>query len=87
VTSRESTSSVSAHVNIDYEDAQGRLLLTAIWGKASAFNLAGLLRAFFLYPWMTLGVMARIHLQALKLWLRGVRYVPKPLPPQQETTR
>ncbi len=77
----------SCHVKLDYEDAQGRLLITAIWGKASTFNVAGLLRAFFLYPWMTLGVMARIHLQALKLWLRGVRYVPKPLPPQQETTR
>jgi hypothetical protein len=46
-----------------------------------------LLKAFFLYPWMTLGVMARIHLQALKLWVRGVPYVPKPLPPQQETTK
>ncbi len=77
----------SCRVNIDYDDLQGRLLLTSVWGRASPFNLAGLLRAFFFYPWMTLGVMARIHLQALKLWLRGVPYIPKPLPPQQETTR
>ncbi|MGD2140725.1 MAG: DUF1365 domain-containing protein [Burkholderiales bacterium] len=77
----------SCHININYDDSQGRLLSTAIWGKASAFHVAGLLKAFFLYPWMTLGVMARIHLQALKLWIRGVPYVPKPVPPQQETTR
>jgi DUF1365 family protein len=77
----------SYQVNIDYSDRQGRLLQTAIRGKATAFGLAGLLRAFLFYPWMTLGVMVRIHLQALKLWLYGVPYVPKPLPPRQETTR
>lgn len=75
------------HVNIDYDDANGRLLLTSIWGRASPFNAGQLLKAFFFYPWMTLAVMARIHLQALKLWIRGVPYIPKPLPPQQETTR
>ncbi|NIO40965.1 MAG: DUF1365 family protein [Burkholderiales bacterium] len=77
----------SCDVKIDYDDSQGRLLLTAIWGKAHPFNFFGMVRAFFLYPCMTLGVIARIHLQALKLWFRGVPYVPKPLPPQQETTR
>jgi len=77
----------SCHVAIDYSDRQGRLLMTAIWGHAAAFNVGGLLKAFLLYPWMTLGVMVRIHWQALKLWIRGVRYIPKPLPPQQETTR
>lgn len=77
----------SCHINIDYHDSRGRLLLTAVWGKASRISAAGLLKAFFLYPWMTLGVIARIHLQALKLWIRGVPYFSKPLPPQQETTR
>lgn len=77
----------ACHIRIDHDDAQGHLLLTAIWGQASKLDTAGLLRAFFLYPWMTLAVIARIHLQALKLWIRGVPYVPKPRPPQQETTR
>jgi uncharacterized protein len=36
---------------------------------------------------MTIGVIARIHIQALRLWLKGVKYVPKPLPPAEETTR
>ena len=77
----------TSHIKINYGDAQGRLLLTAIWGKASTLNTAGLLKAFFLYPWMTVAVITRIHLQALKLWVRGVPYVAKPHPPQKETTR
>jgi len=75
------------HVSIDYDDSHGRLLLTSIRGRASAFDARGLLKAFFFYPVMTLGVMVRIHWQALKLWIRGVPYVAKPIPPQQETTR
>ena len=74
-------------VHIDYDDGEGRLLRTAIWGRATALSPRRLFKAFFLYPWMTVGVMARIHWQALKLWLSGVPYIPKPLPPQQETTR
>jgi hypothetical protein len=35
---------------------------------------------------MTLKVMSAIHWQALKIWLRGARYFPKPAPPSQEVT-
>lgn len=72
---------------IDYGDQHGRLLATAVWGSARALDGRSLLRAFLFYPWMTIGVIARIHMQALRLWLKGVKYVPKPLPPAQETTR
>jgi predicted NAD/FAD-binding protein len=44
-------------------------------------------RAFLRYPWMTLGVILRIHSQALRLWLKGVAFFRKPLPPVQENTR
>ena len=84
---RFSSTASRCHVKIDYDDPDGRLLLTSIRGRASAFSVGGLLRAFLLYPWMTLGVMARIHWQALKLWIGGVPFVAKPLPPEQETTR
>lgn len=72
---------------IDYGDQHGRLLATAVWGSACVLNGRSLLRAFLFYPWMTVGVIARIHIQALRLWLKGVKHVPKPLPPAQETTR
>jgi len=39
---------------------------------------AGLLQVLVRYPLMTLRVVAAIHWQALRLWLKGVGYVPKP---------
>ena len=74
-------------IRIDYDDPEGGLLLTAISGKSSAFGAASLMRAFVLYPWMTLGIIARIHLQALRLWIKGVPWFAKPLPPSRELTR
>lgn len=72
---------------IDHADAEGDLLHTAISGHAVPLTAARLARAFFGYPWMTLGVMARIHWQALRLWLKRVPFFSKPQPPLEETTR
>jgi len=72
---------------IDYHDADGLLLVTALGGRAEPLTDASLLRAFLGYPWMTAGVVARIHWQALRLWLRRVPWFPKPEPPIKETTR
>ena len=77
----------STLIRIDYDDPEGKLLLTAISGKSSAFGAAALARAFILYPWMTLGIIARIHLQALTLWIKGVPWFAKPRPPTHELTR
>lgn len=43
---------------------------------------AALLRLFFAMPLMTLGVVAAIHWQALKLWLKGVKLRPRPAAPR-----
>jgi len=68
---------------IDYDDADGELLRTAIAGKPRAWSAAALLGAVLRMPLMTAGVMLRIHWQALKLWLKGVPFrgarVPQPL--------
>jgi len=74
-------------MRIDYEDANGYLLATALRGQARALTTRNLAMAFLLYPWMTLGVILRIHWQALRLWVRGVPVVSKPPAPLQETTR
>ena len=56
---------------IDYHDGDGKLLVTAIDGEARPVDAASLARAFFGYPLMTAGVIARIHWQALRLWLEA----------------
>jgi hypothetical protein len=84
---RFETDPAATRVRIDYDDPQGRMLITTVSGAARPVATAALLRAFFAYPWMTAGVIARIHWQALRLWLKGVPFFSKPLPPVRETTR
>jgi DUF1365 family protein len=61
-------------VRIDYADAGGMLLLTAITGQPRAWSAPALLGAFLRMPLLTLGVMARIHWQAMRLWLKKVPF-------------
>jgi hypothetical protein len=78
---------------IDYDDSDGPLLLTAISGFTRTWGMSALLAAFLRMPLLTIGVMARIHWQALKLWIKGVPFVgahpqPQPQPrPIEETSK
>lgn len=72
---------------IDYHDRGGRLLVTAIDGAAEPVAARSLARAILGYPLLTAGVVARIHWQALRLFLKRVPFFAKPEPPLQETTR
>lgn len=72
---------------IDHGDAAGDLLHTALSGTAAPLGSTSLLKAFFGYPLLTLGVVVRIHWQALRLWLKRVPFFTKPEPPLEETTR
>lgn len=74
-------------VCIDHADAEGDLLHTAIIGQPRPLAAGALVRAFFAYPWQSVGVVARIHWQALRLWLKHVPIFRKPAPPLEETTR
>ena len=74
-------------VRIDYDDADGALLQTSVSGTLEPVTTASLRRAVWHYPAMTLGVIARIHWQALRLWLKRVRFVRKPQPPELFVTR
>ena len=72
-------------IHLDYDDAEGPLLQTALSGTPQAWSSRALLGAFLRMPLLTLGVVARIHWQALKLWLKGVPFHgSKPNPPLQE---
>ena len=74
-------------IRIDHDDPAGKLLLTSISGRGEELNSRSLARAFLAYPAMTFMVIARIHWQALRLWMKGVPFFSKPVPPTSETTR
>lgn len=75
---------------IEYDDAAGPLLLTSVSGTATlpqSLSNRAVARAFFQYPMMTIGIMLRIHWQALKLWRKRLPFYSKPLPPSSEISR
>jgi DUF1365 family protein len=74
-------------VRIDHEDALGPLLQTSLSGRLEPLTAGSARAAFFGVPLMSFGVVARIHWQALRVWLKRVPYVPKPAPPGRFVTR
>jgi DUF1365 family protein len=76
-----------ALARIDYHDAQGPLLLTSLSGELVPADRATVRRALFGQPLFTVGVVARIHWHALKLWLARVPFHRKPEPPEAFVSR
>jgi DUF1365 family protein len=72
---------------IDYDDAEGPLLATSVSGALQPATAALLRRALWRHPLLTLGVIARIHWQALKLWARRLAFFRKPTAPESFVTR
>ena len=72
---------------IDHDDARGPLLLTSISGVLRPLTSASLARAFASHPLHAFGVIARIHWQALKLWLKRVPFVSRPSTSSRQVPR
>lgn len=72
---------------VDHDDDLGALLQTSVSGELQPLTARSVRAAFFGMPMMTLGVIARIHWQALRLWLKRVPFQSKPQPPQAFTSR
>jgi DUF1365 family protein len=69
------------------EYQRGEPMLTAAQvGAARSFDTRNLLSAFARVPLLSFKVMALIHWQALKIWLKGARFYGKPTPPPQEVS-
>jgi DUF1365 family protein len=72
-------------IKIDYYNAQNqKTLLTSLRGDFSALTPASLRQVFWQYPLITLKAIGLIHWQALKIILKGIPYVPKPLQNSQK---
>ena len=72
---------------IDLHDAAGALLQTSLSGTLEPITANSIRNALWRYPAMTWGVVAHIHWQALKLWLKRVPFFRKPEPPASLVTR
>jgi DUF1365 family protein len=72
---------------IDHHDESGLLLQTSVCGTLEPLTARRIRSVFFAIPLLTLAVVARIHWQAVKLWLRRVPSFRKPEPPQTFVTR
>jgi uncharacterized protein len=59
-------------------DADGPLLAATFHGSRRDLTVASLLRALFALPLLPFKILAVIHWEALRLWLKGARLVPRP---------
>ncbi len=58
-------------------DRDGPLLAATFTGRRRALSTGQLWRAFFALPLVTVKIVAAIHWEALRLWLKGARLVPR----------
>ena len=68
-------------VRVEVSDTEGPVLSAAFAGRRISLSDATLWRAWWTHPLMTLGVMAAIHWEALKIWLKGEHVRPRPSAP------
>ena len=64
-------------VLIDQSDEGGKLLFASQDGKRSALNTKNLILSYIKHPLMTFKVISAIHFEALRLWFKGIKLVPK----------
>ena len=67
----------SVQVLINEDDDEGRLLVASFTGKRQELTDKSIASALMRHPLMTLKIMAGIHYEALKIFLKGVPYVPR----------
>jgi hypothetical protein len=73
-------------VGIRASTSEGPALNAVLTGERKDLTDRNLVRAFVAIPAITLKVIAAIHWEALRLWLKGLRVRPRPAPPERAAT-
>ena len=73
-------------VAVDTSDAEGLVLAASFSGERRPLTDRQLLKAWLTHPWMSVGVVAAIHLEALKIWLKGEKVRVRPPLPEHAVT-
>ena len=73
-------------LGVSVHDGEGAVLNTRFDAEARPLTDATLLRAFATHPLLTLKVVAGIHWEALRLWIKGARLQTRPVAPTQRWT-
>jgi DUF1365 family protein len=73
-------------VAVDTSDADGLILAASFSGERRPLTDGELVKAWLTHPWMTLGTVAAIHFEALKIWLKGEKVRVRPRLPERAVT-
>ena len=73
-------------VAVDASDAEGLVLAASFAGERRELTDRELIWAWLTHPWMTLGVVAAIHIEALQIWLKGEKLRVRPKKPERAVT-
>ncbi|HEY1673294.1 MAG TPA: DUF1365 domain-containing protein [Streptosporangiaceae bacterium] len=65
-------------LSVVLERPDGTSFVASVQGRRQPASRRGLLRAAARHPWSTLAVSARIRIQGIRLYLRGLPIVPRP---------
>lgn len=68
------------------DDAEGRVITASFAGRRTTLSNAALAGIVLRHGMLSLKVLAAIHWEAAKLWLKGLRVQPRPAPPDNPVT-
>ena len=66
-------------VIIDQYDEEGKLLYASQDGSRIELNNKNLFLSYLKHPLMTFKIIAAIHFEAFKLWIKGIKFIKKKL--------
>ena len=73
-------------VIIDQRDNEGKLLFASQDGEKIILNTKNLLLSYLKHPLMTFKIISAIHFEALRLWLKRIKFIKKNIKTKNSTS-